>query len=78
VVRSLRDKARALASSVEEQKLEIEKVKHDCRLNNYPNWFVNQEMVPKSNEKHTNFKARVILPYLPNLEQQLRRIFKRT
>jgi len=69
-------RARTLASSEEEQKLEIGKVKHDLKLNNYPNWFVNQEMVPKSNEKKTNFKASVVLPYIPNMKQQLRRILR--
>jgi len=62
VLHSLMHGARTLVSSEEEQKLEVEKVKHDLRLNNYSNWFVNQEMVPKSNEKDTNFKASVVLP----------------
>jgi len=69
-------RARTLASFEEEQKLDIEKVKHDLKLNNYPSWFINQEMVPKSNEKETNFKASVVLPHFPNLEQQPRCILK--
>jgi len=37
VVRSLMHRARTLTSSEEEQILEIEKVKHNLRPNNYPN-----------------------------------------
>ena len=77
MVKSLAHRAQALSSSVEEDEKEIEKIIHDLKLNDYPDWFLNKTL-NENNEKpnEPDFKTIAMLLFIPGVDHLLNRIFK--